>query len=126
DVVRIGILGKPETARERAVEALDTKLVLALVLLLVLALAAERDDAVLDGDLDVLLLHLGKLGPDQVLLVRFADVGHRRPFDFLATEAAQAAAEERREVAEEFLHVPERFPAGERARLPSCQIHKLP
>jgi len=89
---------------------------LALVLFL-LALAFDREHALVERDLDVLLLHGRQLGADQVLLLRFADVGGGGPLIFLALPGcchAWPAGERCRQHAVEYLIEPgEGFPTNE-------------
>jgi hypothetical protein len=66
--VASGALGKREASHERAVATFDTMILLTL-LLLELAFAGDRQDAVVNGDLHILFLDLRQFRFDQVLLV---------------------------------------------------------
>jgi hypothetical protein len=56
NIARIGILRQREAAREGAVEALDPNLVLGLFFIFQPAFAADRENALLQLDLDIFLL----------------------------------------------------------------------
>src|SRR5712691_6109786 len=68
-----------EGAGEAAVEALDPMVTLVPDVLLAHPLAAEREDAVLDMDVDVLLLHAGQLRLEHEALFLLENVHRRRP-----------------------------------------------
>src|SRR6516164_6681486 len=68
-----------EAAAEAAVGALDAQVVVFVHLLLELALAANREDVVLDADVEVLGLHVGKVGLDDQFLTGLIDVDRRGP-----------------------------------------------
>src|SRR6516164_5368913 len=68
-----------EAAAEAAVGALDAQVVVFVHLLLELALAANREDVVLDADVEVLGLHVGKVGLDDEFLTGLIDVDRRGP-----------------------------------------------
>ena len=88
----VRVLRQCETSRKRAIEALDAVHLLGFVPLLLLALAREREHAVLDGDVHVFLAHFGQFSLDDVFAVRLAHVRHRRPFFRLLAFARGAAA----------------------------------
>src|SRR5690606_9498337 len=74
--------------------------------------AADRDHAVLQRDLHVFLLHFRQLSLDQELLIRFADVGGRRPLRPVSGLAPQRwPSEQRRILTEHLLHLAEGLPA---------------
>jgi hypothetical protein len=68
-LVASGGLGKREASHERAVATFDAMILLTLLLLLELAFADDRQDAVVNGDLHILFLDLRQFRFDQVLLV---------------------------------------------------------
>src|SRR4029079_17187051 len=78
DVVRVDAARQRERADEAAVRALDAVIV-AVVLPLELALAADGEHAVLEGDLEVVLVHAGDLDLDHDLVGLLSDVDRGRP-----------------------------------------------
>src|SRR5215207_6263076 len=65
---RLRALGQRQRAREASEGPLDAMVALALFLALATPLAGEREHAVLDLDVDVLLAHPRKIGPKQQLV----------------------------------------------------------
>jgi hypothetical protein len=69
-----------EAAPEGTVAALEPVILLALHVVRELPLAFDREHAVLEGDLDVLALHVGQFDlHDDVFVDRLVDVGRRQP-----------------------------------------------
>ena len=73
--------------------------VVRLVLLLEAPLAPERQDVVLDGQLEVLPVHSGQLGFENDLVLVLVDVNVRRPSAARDALLAEGAGEARREEA---------------------------
>src|SRR6266545_3367229 len=114
DVFRVDGRRQREGASERTVAQLETVIVLARGFLLELALALERQNAILESDLDVLRLDAGQLGANDDLLAVLVDVARGRPAHRL-TSAEQLAL-----VAEGAVHLllhsrelAERVPSGQ-------------
>ena len=78
-LVLLRVRGDDEGPQERSVGPLHAVELLALLLLLVPALALNREDAVLDGDLDVLDLDFRELGLDEEFLLVLLDLYGGRP-----------------------------------------------
>src|SRR5688572_100971 len=79
DALLVGVVRQCEASREAAVEPLDAVYLLVVFALFLLALTGERQHALLDRDVEVVLADLRQLGLDEVLGVGLADVGRRRP-----------------------------------------------
>src|SRR5690606_4903805 len=84
---------------------------------------AQREDSILDRDLDVLFLDFGQLGLDQILLFRLADVCDRPPSSLAFRRLEQPAGEERRELTHRFFHFAERLPARHTEWLSRDDVH---
>src|SRR3954469_4805538 len=80
DVLAVHVVRERERADELAVGALDAVIVLSVLLLVLEApLAADRQDAALELDLDLVLLESGKLAGQDELLLILMDVHRRDP-----------------------------------------------
>src|SRR6185437_4428740 len=80
DGVRIGAVRQGEAAVEHAARAFDAGVLAVLDLALALALAADRQHALVHVDFDVLGIDARNVGFDHEALVLFANVHARRPF----------------------------------------------
>src|SRR5271165_5385798 len=77
DLVDIDSLGDPQRALERTKATLPEAEVLLLLFLLLALLALDGQDAVGHFDLDVLLVHPGKIGVDFISVVAFDEIDRR-------------------------------------------------
>src|SRR5436309_10995748 len=93
-----------EGTGEAAVEALDPMVILVLDVLLAHPLAAEREDAVLDVDVDVLLPHAGQLRLEHEALFLLENVHRRRPSSPGGLIAARLAGHVPEEPVDPVLH----------------------
>src|SRR6185503_18662129 len=87
-----------ERAGEAAVRPLDA-VVVAVILTLELALAADSEQPVFEADLEVVLVHAGHFDADDDLVLLLGDVDGRRPnagfrFIFEKVEASEERFEE--------------------------------
>src|SRR5690606_36360497 len=87
------------------------------VLLLLLALAADRQHAVLERHVHVLAAHAGQFSLDEVFLLGLAGVGDRRPLgagaSIVSAQAQPARDLRRKEAADEVLGLGEGFAAND-------------
>src|SRR5512146_1233756 len=79
DALGIGTVGQCEAAVEGAIRTLDARQLAVLLLRLRLALAANRQDALVHADIDVLRVDARNVGEDDEALVLLLDVDARRP-----------------------------------------------
>src|SRR4051794_23772399 len=87
DLVFVDSIRECEAAHERPVRALDEVIAILLSFLALPALlAADGEDAVLSGDLDILWLEPWELEVDAQVVVRFLDVDGRAPGVAVARE----------------------------------------
>src|ERR1041385_3857451 len=105
---------------ERAIIALAE--VPALAIVLGLLLAAERQDAVGDFDLDVLLRHAGQLSRDGQHLAGIADFQSRPAESSLHERSHAAAAEAPKDVIEQPVHLTVQCQEGIEAVAGSCEL----
>lgn len=126
DVIGFGIFGHGEGAGEATVGTFYAVVAAALFLVLELAFAVDREDAVFDRDMDVLLFDFGQFCFDGVAFFVFGDIHKRGPladghgfFRFAFTAEgllAVVAVEESEDAVLEVFHfaegVPSVFPAG--------------
>src|SRR5690606_21667710 len=118
DLLRIDIVRQREASREAAVERLATMLSLVLGGLLEAPFAAQRQHAVLDADIDVLLLDLRQIGLDRVLVVVLDDVRGGAPLHRVTHEAAAQPRKLSRVPIEKVVQLSK--------RTPSDQVHLSP
>src|ERR671914_887225 len=79
DRVGVDALRERQRAGEAAERALDAVVALLVGLMLGLALAGDRERALLDLDLDVLLAHAGQIGPQDEVVAGLHEVHGRHP-----------------------------------------------
>jgi len=79
DVIDLHVLGEPEGAAEMAEAALAEVILVGILLLLLLALAADRQKIVIQLDVDVFLLHARQLAIQEQFLVALANVEEGSP-----------------------------------------------
>jgi hypothetical protein len=76
---RVDLGRQGETADELAIRAFDLVELLPFLFLLLFTFALDRQHSVLELNLDVLSLHIRKIGFDQILVFRLLDIDGRRP-----------------------------------------------
>src|SRR5262245_30586387 len=111
DLLRVHRLGQRERPDESPVIALRPVDVAAVELLLALLLAANGQDAVLDLELDVLLVHAGHLRAQDERLVPLEDLDSRGPVPEGVLGASPGITEQIVDPVLEGGHVPERVPS---------------
>src|SRR6185437_8222663 len=79
DAFRVGAVRQRETTIEQAMRALDARQLAVLLARFRLALALDRENALLHRDLDILRIDAGNVGEDGEAVVLFLDVDARRP-----------------------------------------------
>src|SRR5690606_16100452 len=113
DLVDIDIVRQREASRELAVERFAPMLPLVVGRLLDAPLAAQRQHAVLDADIDVFLLDLGQIGLDRVLVVGLDDIRRRTPLQPVAGEARTQPRKLADIPIEEVFELPKRTPGDQ-------------
>src|SRR5438445_3438873 len=114
----IGVFRKGEAARKAPIGALHAVILPALFLLLKHPLSRDGEHIVLNRHLYVLLLDLGKLGLDEIFIIIFHDVHHRRPLGhrqcliLRAVFADRRPAEQGGESGLQLAQFPEWIPTG--------------
>src|SRR3954470_11673337 len=127
---RLGVdpLRQRQRAREGAERALHAVEALVAVLVLGLALAGDRERAVLELDVDVLLTHAGEIGAEDEVLAGLDEVHRRHPPAQDVPGAVRRRVEHRVEqavhLALQRVDLAERLPAddGHRTFLPSQEL----
>src|SRR5690606_2773896 len=113
DLVDVDILRQREASRELAVERFAPMLPLVVGRLLDAPLAAQRQHAVLDADIDVFLLDLGQIGLDRVLVVGLDDIRRRTPLQAFAYDSRTQARKLAGVAIEEVFELPKRTPGDQ-------------
>src|SRR3954453_511250 len=123
DGLRVDALRERQRPRKRSERALDAVIALVLGLVLSLALAGHGERAVLELDLDVVLVEAGKIGTEDEVVLRLDEVHRRHPAAQGAAAIAPGGSVERR--VEQPVHlVLERAELTE--RLPAHDCHLIP
>jgi hypothetical protein len=126
DTLRVDVVGQGKRAFERAVEALGAVQGLAFHLLRFLALALDRQHAVLEEDLHVLLPHVGQVDLDEILLFPFDHVGGRHELiAALGPGQRRHPAKHGRKALQQVVHLAQRFPSHQsHGALLGCPLGK--